>query len=254
MDFTQLKSTLTSEIQRVQGALTRAQAEEYVHRSEALLREAGEFLKDAVKVVPPEDREDGVFYPDVVLDGSQVVVMPPTVGSFGPGNRDFLYSGPGGSGTVKGKGKGVAASARARAAGLVGTRAAAMLAQLRQDPEELKRDPSLEEGTKDAYDAWVKEHITSQAGGLESEVWTKRIKDALADGEDGKTLGATKDTLGTSIHYLFTHFVLTLSIIICSVPSVIDSNTFWMRYFFKARQIEKDEEKRKALLAGMLCN
>ena len=35
-----------------------------------------------------------------------------------------------------------------------------------------------------------------------------------------------------------------------SVPSAIDEKTFWTRYFFRVYQIEKDEEKRKALLAG----
>ena len=35
------------------------------------------------------------------------------------------------------------------------------------------------------------------------------------------------------------------------VPSEMDSRTFWIRYFFRVQQIEKDEEKRKSLLAGI---
>lgn len=34
------------------------------------------------------------------------------------------------------------------------------------------------------------------------------------------------------------------------VPSEMDASTFWTRYFFRVHQIEKDEEKRKQLLAG----
>ena len=30
----------------------------------------------------------------------------------------------------------------------------------------------------------------------------------------------------------------------------MDLDTFWTRYFFKVYQVEKDEERRKALLAG----
>ena len=41
IDLGQLRSTLVSDFQRVQG-VTRAQAEEYFHKSEGLLREAGE--------------------------------------------------------------------------------------------------------------------------------------------------------------------------------------------------------------------
>ena len=57
VDFSQLRNTLTTEFTGVQD-ITRAQAEEYVHKSEELFQEAGEFLKDAVKVVPPPFSEE----------------------------------------------------------------------------------------------------------------------------------------------------------------------------------------------------
>ena len=107
VDFAQLKSTLTAEFQRVQG-VTRAQAEEYVHKSEALLKEAGEYLKDAVKVVPPEGQEENGT--EVTFDGTDLVFMPPTVGSFGPSSRDFVTY------NRKGKGKETAAQAQQRLA------------------------------------------------------------------------------------------------------------------------------------------
>lgn len=58
IDLAQLGSMLSSELQRVQD-VTRAQAEEYVHKSEALLhevmKEAVDVLREAVKVIPPEE-------------------------------------------------------------------------------------------------------------------------------------------------------------------------------------------------------
>jgi hypothetical protein len=60
IDLSQLRTTLTNELQCVQNA-TITQAGEYVHRSEGLLREAmkeaGEVLRDAVKVIPLEEVE-----------------------------------------------------------------------------------------------------------------------------------------------------------------------------------------------------
>lgn len=35
------------------------------------------------------------------------------------------------------------------------------------------------------------------------------------------------------------------------VPSELTSTVFWTRYFFRAHQIEAEEEKRKLLIEGM---
>lgn len=191
VDFAQLKTTLTSEFQRVQG-VTRAQAEEYVHKSEALLKEAGEFLKDAVKVVPPEGQEGQST--EFMFDGTDIAFMPPTVGSFGPSNRDYLFGS-----SRKGKGKETAAQAQHR---LAGTRAAAMLAQLKRDPGLLKSDPAAEDSAKEAYEEWLRVEVSSKDGGMDSSSWSDRIKTVLAHTDDGKVLEATLNTLGMSGNYM----------------------------------------------------
>ncbi|EJD03086.1 uncharacterized protein FOMMEDRAFT_108207 [Fomitiporia mediterranea MF3/22] len=212
-DLTQLRTTLGAEFARVQG-VTRTQAEEYVHRSEALLREAGAYLKDAVKVVPPEETVDDDT--DVVFDGmgSGVVVIPSSLGS--SSNRS----------AARGKGKGRETTAQAQQH-FASSRAAAMLAQLKRDSEALKRDPLEDENAKEQFEEWIKAEVTSREGGIESSYWQDRVKEELGHSEDGEALRSTREVL---------------------VPSILDSNTFWTRYFFHVHQIEKDEEKRKALL------
>lgn len=74
-----LRTSLATNIQRIQQEgnvpTTLAQAEklagEYVHRSEALLKGAGAFLKDAVQVVPAEGSDNTR---GVVWDGSDMCV------------------------------------------------------------------------------------------------------------------------------------------------------------------------------------
>lgn len=78
-----LRASLATNIQRIQqegvagsGPISLAQAEklaeEYVHRSEALLKGAGAFLKDAVHVIPAEGSAGGQ---NVFWDGSDVCVL-----------------------------------------------------------------------------------------------------------------------------------------------------------------------------------
>lgn len=189
-DLTQLRSTLGAEFARVQG-VTRAQAEEYAHRSEALLREAGAYLKDAVRVIPPEEGEQGIGEADVVFDGMGVgvVVMPPSISSNGPAvGRDMMRA--------KGKGRETAAQAQQR---LAGSRAAAMLAELKRDPEIFKQDPADNENTKNMYEAWLSTEIASKEGGIESSYWIERVKSALAHAEDGEVLRSTKNSLGKNL-------------------------------------------------------
>ena len=38
--------------------------------------------------------------------------------------------------------------------------------------------------------------------------------------------------------------------VFCLVLAKLDVDTFWARYFFRVHQVEKDEERRKALLAS----
>ena len=191
VDLASVRASLGAEFARVQG-ITRAQAEEYAHKSEALLREAGEYLKDAVRVLPPEDASEGAGRdadsPEVMLDsmGLGVVVMPPGIRS--GGSRP---SGGGGSRTG-GKGKGRAQQT------LAGSRAAAMVAKLKRDGDMLRKDPRADAETKVMFETWYKEEVQSKPGGITSEFWIGRTKEALEQ-EDSDSLKATRDSLGASI-------------------------------------------------------
>lgn len=206
VDFAHIKNTLATEFQRVQG-VTRAQAEEYVHKSEALLKEAGDFLKDAVKIVPPDDYDDTST--GIMWDGADVWEMPTT------------------SARGKGKAKDSELLVKARAAA---TRAETLLRQLKRDPELLKIDPASIESTKPIFELFVKNDVESMEGGISGTHWTDKRTVCLKDGSiEANTLKETKEAL---------------------VPSTLDEDTFWTRYFFRVHQIEEDERKRKELLAS----
>lgn len=174
-DFTQLQTTLTSEFQRLQG-VTRAQAEEYVHKSEVLLRdvmkEAGEVLRDAVKVIPPD--ENAVTSSGLIWDGSDMWMLPSDTGDL----------------STNGKGKG-----RANLQSAVATRAEALLRRLRSDPEILKHDPEADGGVREVYLLWLSSDMDSQDGGIEGAHWIAKIDETLKS-DDGETLQSTLDTLG----------------------------------------------------------
>ncbi|CAL1707756.1 unnamed protein product [Somion occarium] len=219
IDFTQLRTTLTSEFQRVQG-VTRSQAEEYVHKSESLLREAGEFLKEAVKVVPPE--EGGSVAPAGALwDGTDIWMLP-----------EMGLS----STTSKGKGKErertSTSSGRPSIDGLraVATRAEALLKQLKHDPEVLRVDPSADEKASKLFEAWKQGKVATKEGGIAGNEWQTAIQAALDDAADREALKATIDTLD------------------------ISEQEFWTRYFFRVHQVEQEEERRKALIQGTIEN
>jgi len=209
VDFAQLKSTLSAEFQRVQG-VTRAQAEEYVHKSEALFKDAGEFFKDAVKVVPPEEADAGNA--GVMWDGLDIWTLPSTSNASAKG---------------KGKRKEIDLLVKARAAR---TRAETLLRQLKRDRTLLMTDPESVDSTRSVYELFVKNDVESKEGGIMGAFWAERMKSDLEDdSEEGLSLIAMKDEL---------------------VPSSLDEETFRKRYFFRVHQIEEDEKKRKALLAG----
>lgn len=180
IDFTQLRTTLASEFQRVQG-VTRAQAEEYVHKSEELLRDAGEFLKEAVKVVPPE--EGGAVTTGVMWDGSDIWMLPDI--SVGGGAQE------------KGKGK-ERQSAAASAEGLraVATRAEALLKQLKHDPEVIRVDPEADEKVAQMWNEWVEAEVDTAEEGIRSKQWEEAREAALNEPVDGEALKNTLDTLG----------------------------------------------------------
>lgn len=173
VDFSQLKNTLSTEFTRVQD-ITRAQAEEYVHKSGGLLREAGEFLKDAVKVVPPESQGESI---GVMWDGSDVWMLPiATVAS-------ESTHGASASGTERSSMEGTRA---------VATRAEELLRRLRHDDAVIRADPEGEETVKGLYDEWVSNHVES-VGGIEGEEWLEKRKLAL----DAEGVSGLKDSVGT---------------------------------------------------------
>lgn len=216
IDLSQLRTTLTTEFQRVQG-VTRAQAEEYVHKSEHLLREAmkeaSEALRDAVKVIPPEEGE-GYSNQGLVWDGSDVWMLPME------------------GGDVKGKGKetdlGVSSRRQSEdARQAVATRAQALLKQLKSNPEIIKLDPDADAG-RETFHVWVSE-AQSKDEHPGTKFWSERIARALSDPDDGQTLEETFNAL---------------------VPAVLSDDEFWTRYFFRVYQIEQEEMRRKALIHG----
>ncbi|KAL4074216.1 hypothetical protein V8B97DRAFT_1931405 [Scleroderma yunnanense] len=217
IDFTQLRNTLSTEFQRVQG-VTRTQAEEYVHRSEVILREAmreaSEVIRDAVKVIPPEEA-DGDSNAAVVWDGTDIWMLP-GLSNGTEGNRH----------SFKGKEKEDAPGRRSEdALRAVATRAESLLKQLRGNPEIIKVDPAVD-SSKESYIAWV-DDVEASGTGFGTKVWSERIAGALSDPSDGSALQDTLDIL---------------------VPSYMPGEVFWIRYFFRVHQIEQEECKRKAFL------
>jgi len=210
-NFAQLRATLVENIQRFQQGTTVQQAErlaeQYMSRGEALFKEAGEFLKDAVKVVPPEEADDNA---GVLWDGSDVWPLQTSLSTPSRKGKDKE------SNTVRAAGK----------------RAEALLRKLLSNPEDIRKDPESDEdgAVRDMWTQFLKDVDTN--GGTSGEVWNKRISDAL-DGhdkdEDIKALTSLRDEL---------------------VPAEMTAETFWTRYFFRVHQIEREEEKRKALVAA----
>jgi hypothetical protein len=203
LNFAQIRTDLTAEFQRVQG-ITRAQAEEYVQKTDGLLREAvqgaNEFFKDAVKVVPPEqaerDRAAGVAW-----DGSDLWAMDLTLGA---GFNGFS----GGDSGVSDKGKekesqsqSQSYSTTAEVQTALATRTQALLRKLKHDPNVIRADPADEQDLKDMYKAWVESEITAKQDGIRSPEWTEKIVAALQDDMDGDALNNTMDELGTLMHY-----------------------------------------------------
>ncbi|EGN99850.1 hypothetical protein SERLA73DRAFT_180097 [Serpula lacrymans var. lacrymans S7.3] len=227
IDFTQLRTTLSSEFQRVQG-VTRAQAEEYVHKSELLLKdaikEAGDVLRDAVKVIPPEE---GSSTSGAIWDGSDVWMLPTP-----PGEADGRSSS-----SIKGKGKETDSGPSSRrhsedAQRAAATRAELLLKRLNYDPETIMADPADEEGVKELYAKWIQEARGDEQG-THGQDWSERIQEALAEPTDGEALNDTFNAL---------------------VPSQMTEEVFWERYFFRVHQIEQEEERRKVLLRGTMEN
>lgn len=165
-------------------------------QGEDWLKQAGEFIQDAVKVVPPEPGQAG-YQPGMIWDGSDVWM-------FSEAREDEAAAAD-----QKGKSN----------EGISVSRTGALLRKLRTDPEMLRAVPSGE-----TYE-WFCGEINAKDGGLGGDEWKKKCEEV--EKLDG--LKALRESL---------------------VPSELDEETFWRRYWFRAWQIQQEEEKRKALLQG----
>lgn len=189
IDLAQLRTNILNEFQRVQG-VTRTQAEEYVHKSEVLVREAmkeaGEVLRDAVKILPPEDDQRTGF----VWDGTDMWSLPELSDS-----------------TVADKGQ----RSELRAQGstdLVASRAAVLLLRLKHDPAIVRHDPEADAGLRELYSTWICSGVDSKEGGMDGEEWSAKSSALLDEPVSGEALKATLDTLGSSVSIL--PFVISL--------------------------------------------
>ncbi|KAF9485931.1 hypothetical protein BDN70DRAFT_988274 [Pholiota conissans] len=233
-NFAQAQTNLQSNLAQVQENLThtdlarlRVQAEELAQRGEARLRdavrEAGDVLRDAVKVVPPEEADtDGSGVPllgstpGLAWDGADMWMLPSAEGS----RRASTSSRHGGS-----SGGGTGSSLETQSA--VATRAEALLRRLAREPDIVRHDPEAEEGVRERYHAWRAAEVDANEGGVEGVDWTARIEKAREDAVDGAAVTELEANL---------------------VPSEMTKDVFWLRYFFRTHQIRAEEEKRKALL------
>ena len=191
IDLAQLRTTLTTEFQRVQG-VTIAQAGEYVQKSEDLLREvvkeAGEVLRDAVKVIPPEGAESTFIAPGPLWDGVDMSL--PSAGDQGKGKAREGSSGESAAETQL----------------MVATRVEALLKQLKQNPAILRHDPEGDERVRDLYRSWARSDV-DEKGGVEGDEWTKRIAASLNEDEDGEVLRSSLESLGECPHQRHCHNV-----------------------------------------------
>ena len=178
IDFAQIRSNIVSDFHRVQD-VTRAQAEDYFQKSEALLREAvkeaGEALRDAVKVVPPEEASRSSAPVGMLWDGTDSWMFPYDGGS---------PTGASGSST------------QPQTAASVATRAEALLKRLKHDPTIFRLDPEAEDISKSAFTYWQEKEVNTKEGGIEGEEWSTRIAVALDDSADGQALRQLEEMLG----------------------------------------------------------
>ncbi|KAG8752726.1 hypothetical protein FRC14_006756 [Serendipita sp. 396] len=185
---------------------------------------AGDFFREAVKIVPPEEEEArglGIGAGVGAFDGLDMWAF------------DDLGGDVGDNGEEHDKGKGKASGEDPSLGGFAVSRTAALLKQLRSDPELLRADPETshasegEPGNKSSF-GWFVEELEKRGGSVGSEGW---IAKCANEEEMFEELQGVKKLL---------------------VPNEMDETTFWKRYWFRAWQIKQAEEKRKALLQATM--
>lgn len=161
-----------------------------MHKSEVLLREAmkeaGEVLRDAVKVIPPEEAGSSRASPGLVWDGTDMWMLPSE-----PSDSSLSAS----KTTDPGSSSRQDDSQRA-----VATRAESLLRRLKHDPAILRHDPEADLGVRDIYYKWLDVEIESKTGGIGGEEWVAKISAVSSEPGDGQALKNTRDALGGLIY------------------------------------------------------
>jgi len=198
LDLPALRASLTTNFQKLQTDLHLADAEklaeEYLKKSEGVLKEAGRYLQEAVKVVPPIDGGETGSGPagGVSWDGSDVWTLPSPASKLG---GSVIFSQTDAQ---------VAALTGLSTKSVRAKRKDALLKQLRSDRAVVEVDPGKEDGegvdeeVKSLWKKWVKEEVEAQ-GGITGDEWTARTWAELGPGGEGvEELKATRDALGES--------------------------------------------------------
>lgn len=222
VDLATIRTTLVANIQRAQDNLPITQAEKlaegYLHKSQELFKEAGEFLKDAVKVVPPIDADGRPIVDDsvAVVSGTDIWLFPSPIGTTGWGgnastaptnDRETSATPPLKESRVS------VSSLKGREALFSGhmsqaTRSEALLRRLKYDSEMLLLDPSQDTAVSAGYADFVEE-VTGKLGGIGGDTMVPRISDVLKAGPggeldaDAKALIDNRDLLGISSMSLY---------------------------------------------------
>ena len=223
----QLKSTLSANLHTLQENVHHIQENVVtgVHQIQGSLPDLqnpearDKLLGDARKHGEDWLKQAGEFFQDAVK------VVPPAPGQAGyqpgmiwDGSDVWMFS------EAREEEAAAAAAADQKGKGKEGisvSRTGALLRKLRTDPEMIRAIPSGE-----TYE-WFCEEINAKDGGLGGDEWKKKCEEV--EKLDG--LKALRESL---------------------VPSELDEETFWRRYWFRAWQIQQEEEKRKALLQGIV--
>lgn len=174
VNLAQFSSNIQKNLAQAGTMLNIQQAEKL---AEEYFRHAGEFLKDAVKVLPPSDDDEG----GIVWDGSDMY----SFSTAGQNQNDAAPYDMTRSGSLE--------VSRSQ------LRKEALLRRLRADKELFLVDPAAETESasrRAAFSAFYEAEIEGK-GGVDGEAFEARIREELdKDGPDVEVLKTTRDALG----------------------------------------------------------
>jgi len=200
LNVTDLRASLTTTFQKLQTDLHLADAErlaeEYLRKSEGVLSNAGQFLSDAIKIVPPTEAGDEADI-GVSWDGSDAWAVP-LAGSDLNARGGRLQFAQSDAQVARQTGKSLATVRQ--------TRHLASLDGLRSNRSLLLVDPAAAEGVDaDVREAWGRFSARfAEEGGIEGEKWTEKTWAELGPTKDKgvEELKALRDELGQSQPHL----------------------------------------------------